>query len=652
LNHTCTFFNAKSPSLGRSALTKPSSRSSVKPKPRPRSTRVKQTVTETEQSSDDDANTLWMSTRTTRSNKLRSAKLSTPMSSQRATDASTGKAAAAGSEGEDQSGSEAQKISKNKPRRTKSKAKIAAIAEEEEDIQAPDEQPEEEQLRKSQRKKGKVKKVFEDIEVELAPEEPRKHPLQTRRQTRSKSRAKFESDSDAVAHTKSTNKLAGSDSEAESSRTSRRRTAVKPSSSKSKHLPSRTTTKREKLAPSAQYSESSDTFDIPKTSKPKSKEKPGVVESESQDTEQSALEEAGLEKLTKANKKYGRRLESTTKASGKMLKPSRDEATLPSEPELLKPSSLIREEEQLREQSSKPAKKPSSKMAPFHDKSSNQRLRAELDLRVGSHASPRTSVGSKENVTAPSEEREGELQSHRIIDISDDAEDSMTKKPVSSRPTHATASSTAAGLETKSSRRVKKKLEVVIETRTPKRTSHTKEIFHGSDVAMEVDVDTEKHPIASARPKDKDHDVRSGNKSYTKQTVAAGLPLQERPVLKQHATDLDIAMDVDEQEPFQHTEVHAPPSTPPRTALAEDSNPFSLPARDDQNPLLAFQAPFGKLPMETMFTLTEAEKDMTIEEWTKRELETQLENFRRDGYRQIQAFKDRAAEVRRQIETL
>jgi hypothetical protein len=50
--------------------------------------------------------------------------------------------------------------------------------------------------------------------------------------------------------------------------------------------------------------------------------------------------------------------------------------------------------------------------------------------------------------------------------------------------------------------------------------------------------------------------------------------------------------------------------------------------------------------------LTEEERMMTVEQWIRREIEVQYERLKRDGEAKIRLFKERAEEVRRQIEAL
>lgn len=59
------------------------------------------------------------------------------------------------------------------------------------------------------------------------------------------------------------------------------------------------------------------------------------------------------------------------------------------------------------------------------------------------------------------------------------------------------------------------------------------------------------------------------------------------------------------------------------------------------------------LPLQANGTqLTEEERLMTVEEWIRQEIEVHYERLRRDGETKIKLFKERAEEVRRQIESL
>ncbi|KAG6812336.1 hypothetical protein H0H92_003323 [Tricholoma furcatifolium] len=85
-----------------------------------------------------------------------------------------------------------------------------------------------------------------------------------------------------------------------------------------------------------------------------------------------------------------------------------------------------------------------------------------------------------------------------------------------------------------------------------------------------------------------------------------------------------------------------PPQTPPRTTASTAApvlDPFPMPA-------------LSKVPFTRVQNLTDAELDMTVEEWIRYQMETEYDKFRRDGEREIGRFKKRAEEVRSVIEGL
>jgi hypothetical protein len=82
------------------------------------------------------------------------------------------------------------------------------------------------------------------------------------------------------------------------------------------------------------------------------------------------------------------------------------------------------------------------------------------------------------------------------------------------------------------------------------------------------------------------------------------------------------------------------PSTPPRPAPTTKAAFVSI----VQFPQI--------LPDETVATLTETERAMTVEQWIRHEMDRQYDRLQSDGRQKIEAFKARAIEVARQIERL
>lgn len=62
--------------------------------------------------------------------------------------------------------------------------------------------------------------------------------------------------------------------------------------------------------------------------------------------------------------------------------------------------------------------------------------------------------------------------------------------------------------------------------------------------------------------------------------------------------------------------------------------------------------PLSRLPFMPLQTLSEAELEMTVEEWIRYQIEVEQDRFKRDGERELERFKKRAEEVRNVIEGL
>ena len=94
------------------------------------------------------------------------------------------------------------------------------------------------------------------------------------------------------------------------------------------------------------------------------------------------------------------------------------------------------------------------------------------------------------------------------------------------------------------------------------------------------------------------------------------------------------------------------PATPPpaSSSLLSVSSATSTTRRESHTDAETLVEP---LPSQVNGTqLTEEERSMTVEEWIRQEIEVHYERLRRDGETKIRLFKERAEEVRRQIETL
>ncbi|KAF9565904.1 hypothetical protein CPC08DRAFT_143832 [Agrocybe pediades] len=100
------------------------------------------------------------------------------------------------------------------------------------------------------------------------------------------------------------------------------------------------------------------------------------------------------------------------------------------------------------------------------------------------------------------------------------------------------------------------------------------------------------------------------------------------------------------------------PKSEPEPVVKQDvvERDTSPPAPDATPAAAASEPPYvpalSKLPFIPLTSLSEAELDMTVEEWIRYQMEVEYDKFRRDGERELQRFKKRAEEVRKMIEGL
>ena len=94
------------------------------------------------------------------------------------------------------------------------------------------------------------------------------------------------------------------------------------------------------------------------------------------------------------------------------------------------------------------------------------------------------------------------------------------------------------------------------------------------------------------------------------------------------------------------------PATPPpaSSSLLSVSSATSTTKVDSHTDAETLVESFPLRVSETQ--LADEERMMTVEQWIRREIEVQYERLRRDGEMKIRLFKERAEEVRRQIEAL
>lgn len=130
--------------------------------------------------------------------------------------------------------------------------------------------------------------------------------------------------------------------------------------------------------------------------------------------------------------------------------------------------------------------------------------------------------------------------------------------------------------------------------------------------------------------------------------ITTKAPIKEPEDVEMSGADDDIRV---EDQPQIHIEQDQ--EDPPKTPLRGQTN-GSLSQSDPlpaSAPTLVFP-PLSKLPFTPIQNLSEAELDMTVEEWIRYQMEVEYDKFRRDGERELGRFKQRAEEVRRIIEGL
>jgi hypothetical protein len=109
-------------------------------------------------------------------------------------------------------------------------------------------------------------------------------------------------------------------------------------------------------------------------------------------------------------------------------------------------------------------------------------------------------------------------------------------------------------------------------------------------------------------------------------------------------------------EPETDNHVYPAPSTPKRP-LTQTPPKDLTPPPNTVSTSTAVEPPvipaLSKLPSVTSLqSLSEAELDMTVEEWIRYQMDVEYDKFRRDGDRELQRFRNQAEEVRKAIEAL
>jgi len=587
-------------------------------------------------------------------------------------------------ETDEPSGSDIVEVTKPKARGSKRKAKGETPAVEEEGESEESANP----PRRPTRAK-KTKRVFEDVEVDVNFEESRPRQAQPRRSTRARSKGPVEgSDSDvSVKSTRSTRSTRSTKSTKGTAAKSKAKAKAKPviedededeeeDMATPVQLPKKSmravappkSTKGRKLV--TEESAESESTELPPILPPKSATKPRrkVIESESEDWQSAQEDAAPTPRPSTTKKARGRPPKAKAPPKPSPVRPS---PSTTSDASHVSGSYMSESELHISADSPKP-KKPTTRatVQPFLEKPSNRNALAKSRTQLPT-SSRLLSIGSKENAD------DGNAI---VIDTSDDEDDTRrfvaSKSTVygsaSSNPSKANGVSTTVAPKSKSTMAKKRDSFIgVVLLPSPQvtRQSTTARGKASERPGLKTDVDEAAVLDQPSRSAETDHDspvaVDKGKAKATAAPTRSKPPSRtskqkQRGVVQSEASD--SAMDVDDRDDYGVQDVRSsqpstPPRNPPRKLFGDEPNPFTtappqLEPNDAANPFSVFEAPYGRVPAEVIYALGEEETEMTVEEWTKRELEIQVESFKQHGLKKIREFKERAAEVRRQIEAL
>ncbi|KAF5386685.1 hypothetical protein D9615_001913 [Tricholomella constricta] len=136
-----------------------------------------------------------------------------------------------------------------------------------------------------------------------------------------------------------------------------------------------------------------------------------------------------------------------------------------------------------------------------------------------------------------------------------------------------------------------------------------------------------------------------------KSVTSSRPPSSPPPACAAPSEDIEMAIvEPDAAGEGNDTQLHEdPPRTPPRSTPTLNVELVSEPVDAPESlPMPAL----SKLPFTPLQNLTDAELDMTVEEWIRYQMEVEYDKFRRDGKRELGRFKKRAEEVKGIIERL
>ncbi|KAI6038817.1 hypothetical protein EDC04DRAFT_2691270 [Pisolithus marmoratus] len=116
----------------------------------------------------------------------------------------------------------------------------------------------------------------------------------------------------------------------------------------------------------------------------------------------------------------------------------------------------------------------------------------------------------------------------------------------------------------------------------------------------------------------------------------------------------DPPMEVDRDDP-KPPSPHAPPEPDLEAVSAPTSATLPVPDVKAPVPMILEDSVFYKAPIPVLppsEVLTEEEREMSVEQWIRREISLSYDKLMADGQKQILLFKEKATEIRRRIDEL
>ena len=274
----------------------------------------------------------------------------------------------------------------------------------------------------------------------------------------------------------------------------------------------------------------------------------------------------------------------------------------------------------------KKAKAPASSVSQPVPRTNSRATPADGD--IGQRPSPVVNGVRSSSAAPPSSRPPGKLSvaraptkdSLKVIEIDSDGDGSPERplKPQSKAkapPSRQESTASVNGAKKPASQTSKKKLqvEVVVPRKTPQPGS-------SEDVRMQDDI------FASPPPRP----PRSPDRLTKPEPPVPGTPVSAVRRSAPPSPERDAGGDGD---------VHMSSNEEADTVPSASASPRTY------HPFLA------QFPIEKLASLTEEEMEMTLEQYVRREMELQYAQLKADGERRIEEFKQKAAETRRLIET-